>query len=303
MPKTTPIIKVEATKNYGSKVVLFGDCYDEAYEEAKRLQEENDYVFVHPFDDLDVIEGQGTISLEILDELRETDYILVPVGGGGLISGIALAAKEINPSIKVIGVEPEGAMAMKESVRKNELVNLSFVDTIADGVAVKKPGVITFDIIRDYVDEIITVSDREIMEAFLLLMEKHKIVSENAGSLPFAALKKLNVWNKKVVCLLSGGNIDVVTVSTMINKGLVSRGRLFCFSVQLPDKPGELLRIADRLAKLNANVIGLDHNQFKNTDRFMNVHLEVTCETSGHEHIKQIIESLNDIGYSLEKIY
>jgi threonine dehydratase len=303
MPKTTPLIKVEATKNYGAKVVLYGDCYDEAYEEALRLQKENNYVFVHPFDDLDVIEGQGTISLEILEELKETDYILVPVGGGGLISGIALAAKEINPNIKIIGVEPDGAMAMKESVRKNELVNLSFVDTIADGVAVKKPGVITFDIIRNFVDEIITVSDREIMEAFLLLLEKHKLVSENAGSLPFAALKKLNVWNKKVVCVLSGGNIDVVTVSTMINKGLVSRGRLFCFSAQLPDKPGELLKIAGVLTKLNANVIGLDHNQFKNTDRFMNVHLEVTCETSGHEHIKKIEESLNAIGYVLKKVY
>ena len=303
MPKTTPIIKVEATKNYGANVVLFGDCYDEAYEKAKEVQEKNDYVFIHPFDDLDVIEGQGTITLEILEELEDTDYILVPVGGGGLISGIALAAKSINPNIKVIGVEPEGAMAMKESVKKNKLVNLSSVDTIADGVAVKKPGEITFDIIRDYVDEIITVSDREIMEAFLLLMEKHKIVSENAGSLPFAGLKKLNVWNKNVVCVLSGGNIDVVTVSTMINKGLVSRGRLFCFSVQLPDKPGELLRIADKLAMLNANVIGLDHNQFKNTDRFMNVHLEVTCETSGHEHIRQIVNELNSIGYVLEKVY
>ncbi|MGB3367898.1 MAG: threonine ammonia-lyase, partial [Acidaminobacteraceae bacterium] len=258
MPKTTPLIKVQATRDYGAKVVLHGDCYDEAYEEACRLRELNGYVFVHPFDDIDVIEGQGTIGLEILEELKDADYILVPVGGGGLISGVALAAKRINPNIKVVGVEPEGAMAMKESVTRNELVTLKNVDTIADGVAVKKPGDLAFEIIKDYVDEIITVSDIEIMESFLLLLERHKLVAENAGILSIAGLKKLNVWNKKVVCLISGGNIDVVTVSTLINKGLVSRGRLFCFSVELPDKPGELLTIANLLAKLNANVIGLE---------------------------------------------
>lgn len=303
MPNTTPLIKVQATKDYGAEVVLHGDCYDEAYEEACRLRDLNGYVFIHPFDDIDVIEGQGTIGLEILEELSDADYILVPVGGGGLISGVALAAKQINPNIKVVGVEPDGAMAMKESVKKNELVQLNFVDTIADGVAVKKPGDLAFSIIKEYVDEIITVSDVEIMEAFLLLLEKHKLVAENAGILSLAGLKKLNVWNKKVVCLISGGNIDVVTVSTLINKGLVSRGRLFCFSVELPDKPGELLSIAGLLAKLNANVIGLEHNQFKNTDRFMNVSLEVTCETNGHEHIDQIIAGLSDIGYHVSRVY
>ncbi len=303
MPNTTPLIKVQATKDYGAEVVLHGDCYDEAYEEACRLRDLNGYVFIHPFDDIDVIEGQGTIGLEILEELSDADYILVPVGGGGLISGVALAAKQINPNIKVVGVEPDGAMAMKESVKKNELVQLNFVDTIADGVAVKKPGDLAFSIIKEYVDEIITVSDVEIMEAFLLLLEKHKLVAENAGILSLAGLKKLNVWNKKVVCLISGGNIDVVTVSTLINKGLVSRGRLFCFSVELPDKPGELLSIAGLLAKLNANVIGLEHNQFKNTDRFMNVSLEVTCETNGHEHIDQIIAGLSEIGYHVTRVY
>jgi len=242
-------------------------------------------------------------SLRILEELKDTDYILVPVGGGGLISGIALCAKAINPRIKVVGIEPEGAMAMKESVKKNEVIQLNFVDTIADGVAVKKPGDLTFEIIKEYVDEIVTVSDKEIMEAFLLLLEKEKIVAENAGILSLAGLKKLNVWNKKVVCLISGGNIDVVTVSTLINKGLVSRGRLFCFSVELPDKPGELLRIAELLSSLNANVIGLEHNQFKNTDRFMNVSLEVTCETSGHQHIEQVIEGLYNLGYNVNKVY
>lgn len=303
MPKTTPLIKVQATRDYGANVVLHGDCYDEAYEEACRLEKENGYVFIHPFDDIDVIEGQGTIGLEILEELKDADYILVPVGGGGLISGVALSAKMINPKIKVVGVEPDGAMAMKESVKRNEVVKLNFVDTIADGVAVKKPGDLAFEIIKEYVDEIVTVSDREIMEAFLLLLEKHKLVAENAGILSLAGLKKLNVWNKKVVCLISGGNIDVVTVSTLINKGLVSRGRLFCFSVELPDKPGELLRIAELLAKSNANVIGLEHNQFKNTDRFMNVSLEVTCETNGHEHVEQIIKGLNNIGYQVTRVY
>lgn len=303
MPNTTPLIKVQATRDYGAEVILHGDCYDDAYAEACRLKKENGYVFIHPFDDIDVIEGQGTIGLEILEELKDADYILVPVGGGGLISGVALAAKRINPNIKVVGVEPDGAMAMKESVTRNELVKLNYVDTIADGVAVKKPGDLAFEIIKDYVDEIITVNDVEIMESFLLLLERHKLVAENAGILSLAGLKKLNVWNKKVVCLISGGNIDVVTVSTLINKGLVSRGRLFCFSVELPDKPGELLTIANLLAELNANVIGLEHNQFKNTDRFMNVSLEVTCETNGHDHVDQIINGLSDIGYQVSKVY
>jgi len=303
MPKTTPIIKVEATRSHGANVVLAGDCYDEAYEEALRLQKEQDSVFIHPFDDLSVIEGQGTIGVEIFEELNDVDVVLVPIGGGGLISGIALAMKALKPSIKIIGVEPEGAMAMKSSVMEDKVVCLSHVDTIADGVAVKRPGDMTFDIIREYVDEIVTVSDREIMEAFLMMLEKHKLIAENSGAVSLAGLKRLHMFNKNVVCVVSGGNIDVVTVSTMINKGLVSRGRLFCFSVELPDKPGELLRISEVLARLNANVIGLDHNQFKNTDRFMNVELEVTCETSGHAHIEEIQCELARMGYKVRKVY
>jgi threonine dehydratase len=194
-------------------------------------------------------------------------------------------------------------MAMKSSVMEDKVVCLSHVDTIADGVAVKRPGDMTFDIIREYVDEIVTVSDREIMEAFLMMLEKHKLVAENSGAVSLAGLKRLHMFNKNVVCVVSGGNIDVVTVSTMINKGLVSRGRLFCFSVELPDKPGELLRISEVLARLNANVIGLDHNQFKNTDRFMNVELEVTCETSGHAHIEEIQCELARMGYKVRKVY
>lgn len=303
MPKTTPLIKVEATKSYGANVVLFGDCYDEAYGEALRLQKENNYVFIHPFNDLDVIEGQGTIALEILEELEDVDCILVPIGGGGLISGIAVAAKAINPNIKIIGVEPEGAKSMKTSIEQDKLVSLDTVCTIADGVAVKNPGDITFSIIKHYVDEIITVSDFDIMESFLELLQCHKLIGENSGVLPLAALKKIKEINKKIVCVISGGNIDVVTISTMINQGLVSKGRIFCFTVNLPDKPGELLKISEILAGLNANVIQLDHNQFKAPDRFMQVQLEVTVETNGHTHVHQIIDALKDIGYCIERVY
>lgn len=302
MPKTTPLIKVDATKSYGANVVLYGDCYDEAYKEAMRLGKENGYIFVHPFDDLDVIEGQGTIALEILEELPYLDCIIVPIGGGGLISGIAAAAKSINPNIKIIGVEPEGAKSMKLSIEESKPISLDRVHTIADGVAVKTPGNLTFSMVKDLVDEIITVSDFDIMEAFLILLEKHKLIGENSGILPFAALKKIKETNKKIACVVSGGNIDVLTVSTLIDKGLISRGRIFCFSVDLPDKPGELLKISEILAKLNANVVKLDHNQFKNVDRFLEVQLEVTVETNGHSHINKIISELDKEGYSITKI-
>ena len=303
MPKTTPLIKVEATKSYGAKVILFGDCYDEAYSEAKRLEKQHNYVFVHPFDDLDVMYGQGTIACEILEEIEDMDCILVPVGGGGLIGGIALAAKALNPNIKIIGVEPEGAKAMKDSMDNNGIVHLATVRTIADGVAVKKPGNLTFEIIQNYVDEIVTVSDFDIMEAFLLLLEKHKLIAEASGALSFAGLKKIQEKGKKVTCILSGGNIDVVTISSMIDRGLVSRGRLFCFSIEMPDIPGELVKVSTILAKANANVVKLDHNQFKTKDRFMQVQLEITAETNGHEHVTAIINDLNKGGYTVHKIY
>ena len=303
MPKTTPLIKVEATKSYGANVILFGDCYDEAYTQAKILEKKHNYVFIHPFDDLDVMYGQGTIACEILEEIEDMDCILVPVGGGGLIGGIALAAKALNPNIKIIGVEPEGAKAMKDSIDNNEIVNLATVRTIADGVAVKKPGNITFEIIQNYVDEIVTVSDFDIMESFLLLLEKHKLIAEASGALSFAGLKKIQEKGKKVACILSGGNIDVVTISSMIDRGLVSRGRLFCFSIEMPDIPGELVKVSTILAKANANVIKLDHNQFKTLDRFMQVQLEITAETNGHEHVATIINELAKGGYKVHKIY
>ncbi len=303
MPKTTPLIKVEATKKYGAKVVLAGDSYDEAYNEAQRLQKKFGYTFVHPFNDLDIMAGQGSIGIEILEELENVDIILAPIGGGGLISGIAVAAKSINPSIKVIGVEPEGANAMKLSVESNTLVSLDRVETIADGVAVKKPGDLTFSIIKNYVDEIVTVSDFELMDALLVFLERHKLVAEPAGVLSLAGLKRVKEKNKKIACVVSGGNIDVVTMSSLINRGLVSRGRILCFSVELPDTPGQLLKVSELLADLGANVIKLDHNQFKSLDRFMNVELEVTVETNGHDHINEIITLLEKHGYRIRKVY
>ncbi|GAU79749.1 threonine ammonia-lyase [Fusibacter sp. 3D3] len=303
MPTATPLIKVNATKAYGAEVVLHGDCYDEAYDKACEIQREMGYTFIHPFNDHDVIAGQGTIGIEILNELPDADYVLVPVGGGGLIAGVAYAVKSINPNCKVFGVEPEGAMSMKASLDKGSVVKLENIHTIADGVAVKAVGNLPFDISNQYVDGIIAVNDYDIMEAFLLLIEKHKIVAENAGALTIAALKNFKVKGKKIVCILSGGNIDVVTVSAMINKGLSSRGRIFCFSVELPDTPGQLLKISQVLSDLKANVIKLDHNQFMNLDRFMHVQLQVTVETNGHDHIQQISDELHKIGYQVNRVY
>ena len=302
MPQTTPLIKVESTRRYGAHVVLHGTCYDDAYEKALELQKEEDLVFVHPFNDIDVIAGQGTIALEILEDHPDTDILLVPVGGGGLISGIAFAAKQIKPDIKVYGVEPVGARAMKLSLEKNKLFELDIVNTIAEGVAVKKPGELALEIIPQYVDDILIVNDYDIMEAFLLLLERHKLIAEAAGVLPLAGLKKLNAKGKKVVSVISGGNIDVVNISAMINKGLVSRGRVCCFTVDLPDQPGELLKISELLYRTSANVVKLDHNQFKTPDRFKRVILEVTIETNGHEHLTTIMNTLVGEGYAIKKI-
>lgn len=302
MPKHTPLIKVEATKKYGAEVILHGDVYDDAYNKAKELQAEYGYTFVHPFDDEDVIEGQGTIALEVLEELPDAEIILVPIGGGGLISGVAAAAKMKNPQIKIVGVEPEGAASAVAALENNEVVELKEAVTIADGTAVKKIGNTTFDYIKKYVDEIVTVSDYELMEAFLLLVEKHKIVAENSGILSVAGLKKLNVKDKKIISILSGGNIDVLTISSMINKGLVNRGRIFTFSVDLPDKPGQLVAVSEMLSNQNANVIRLEHNQFKNLDRFHEVELQVTVETSGEEHIEKIIKNFKENGYIIKRL-
>ena len=302
MPKYTPLIKVEATRQYGADVVLYGEVYDEAFQKAKELEKEYGYTFIHPFDDEDVIEGQGTIALEVLEELPDTDIMIVPLGGGGLVSGVAAAAKLKNPKIKIIGVEPEGAASAIAALKEGQVTTLKESSTIADGAAVKRIGDISFQYIKEYVDEIVTVSDYELMEAFLLLVEKHKIIAENAAILSVAGLKKLKEKNKKVVSILSGGNIDVLTISSMINKGLVTRGRIFTFSVQLPDKPGQLLKVSETLSSLNANVIKLDHNQFKNLDRFHEVELQVTVETNGEDHIKMITETFANEGYKVIRL-
>ena len=302
MPKSTPLIKVESTKQYGAEVVLHGDVYDDAFKKAKELEEKEGYIFVHPFDDKDVIYGQGTIALEILEELPETDIILVPIGGGGLISGIACAAKILKPEIKIIGVEPDGAASAYEAIKEDKVVELKEANTIADGTAVKKIGDITFEYIKKYVDEIITVSDYELMEAFLLLVEKHKIIAENSGILSLAALKKLKEKNKKVVSVVSGGNIDVLMISSMINKGLIRRDRIFNFSVNIPDKPGELAKVVDLIAQQGANVVKLEHNQFKNLSRFKDIELQITVETNGSEHIQKLTQAFEEKGYEIVRI-
>ena len=302
MPKSTPLIKVESTKQYGAEVVLHGDVYDDAFKKAKELEEKKGYVFVHPFDDKDVIYGQGTITLEILEELPETDIILVPIGGGGLISGIACAAKILKPEIKIIGVEPDGAASAYEAIKEDKVVELKEANTIADGTAVKKIGNTTFEYIKKYVDEIITVSDYELMESFLLLVEKHKIIAENSGILSLAALKKLKEKNKKVVSVVSGGNIDVLMISSMINKGLIRRDRIFNFSVNIPDKPGELAKVVDLIAQQGANVVKLEHNQFKNLSRFKDIELQITVETNGSEHIQNLTQAFEEKGYEIVRI-
>lgn len=303
MPATTPIIKVEATKKYGVQVVLHGDSYDDACQKARELEAQHGYVFVHPFDDIDVMLGQGTVALEVLKELADVDKILVPIGGGGLIGGIAMAAKILKPSIKIIGVEPEGACCIARSMAEKRVVELKKVDTMADGVAVKKPGALTFEVIKEFVDEVVTVSDLDIIEAILLLIEKHKLITEGAGALSVAGLKKLGPENKNVVCVISGGNIDISTISAIINRALVSRGRLFCFTVNLPDKPGELLYVAKILADLRANVIKLEHNQSKVMDRFKLVQLEITVETNGYNHVHEIQAEFQRQGFDIVKVY
>ena len=299
MPKTTPLIKVQSTKKYGAEVVLYGDVYDDAYQKAKELEAQEGYVFVHPFDDIDVLEGQGTIALEILEEIPDTEVIVVPIGGGGLISGIAAAAKMIKPDIKIIGVEPSGAASATEALKKNKVVTLPEANTIADGTAVKRIGDLTFNCIKQYVDEVVTVDDYELTEAFLLLAEKHKIIAENSGILPLAALKKLSERGKKVVPVVSGGNIDVLMISSMINKGLISRDRIFNFAVSIPDRPGELAKITHIIADVGANIVKLAHNQFKNLSRFRDKEVLITVETNGTDHVQALVDAFAAKGYEV----
>lgn len=299
MPETTPLIKVQSTKKYGAEVVLYGDVYDDAYQKAKELEAQEGYVFVHPFDDIDVLEGQGTIALEILEEMPDAEVIVVPIGGGGLISGIAAAAKMIKPDIKIIGVEPSGAASATEALKKNKVVTLPEANTIADGTAVKRIGDLTFNCIKQYVDEVVTVDDYELTEAFLLLAEKHKIIAENSGILPLAALKKLSERGKKIVPVVSGGNIDVLMISSMIGKGLISRDRIFNFAVSIPDRPGELAKITHIIADVGANIVKLAHNQFKNLSRFRDKEVLITVETNGTDHIQALVEAFAAKGYEV----
>ncbi|HCH98617.1 MAG TPA: threonine ammonia-lyase [Lachnospiraceae bacterium] len=297
MPTTTPLIKVERTQSYGAEVVLYGDVYDDACEHALKLAEEHGYTFIHAFNDLDVACGQGSIAMEIIKELPTVDYILCPIGGGGLCTGVSTLAKMLNPKIKVIGVEPEGANCMQESLKADHVVSLPSVNTIADGTAVRTPGDKLFPYIKANVDEIITVPDDELIGAFLDMIENHKMVVENSGLLTVAALKHLDVKNKKIVSILSGGNMDVITMSSVVQQGLIMRDRIFTVSVLLPDKPGELSHVADVIARQNGNVIKLEHNQFVSINRSAAVELRITLEAFGTEHKKQIMEALEQNGY------
>ena len=303
MPATTPILKVEGTRALGAEVVLHGDGFDDAYAHSLELQKKHGYVYIHPFNDLQVLLGQGTTALEIIDALKDVDAILCPIGGGGFASGVALATKLVNPNVKVIGVEPENAACMKAALAADKVVTLDSADTVADGCAVKTAGTLTFEFCKKYLDDIITVSEIDIMNALLSLIEKHKLVAEGAGVLSLAALAKLPFHDKKVVSIISGGNIDISTISALIDKALIARGRVFCFAVQLPDKPGQLLNVSRILAEENANVIKLDHDQTKVTDSFKKVVLTVTVETHNEQHIQKIIQALNANGYEIQKIY
>ncbi len=292
MPTTTPLIKVNRTKALGAEVVLYGDVYDDAYNKAVELAENNSYTFIHPFDDLAVATGQGTIAMEIFKELPLVDIILVPIGGGGLAAGVATLAKLLNPKIRIIGVEPEGAACMRDSLKAGKVVSLNSVNTIADGTAVKTPGRNIFPYIQDNLDAVITVPDSELVVAFLDMVENHKMIVENSGLLTVAALKQLDEKNRKIVAILSGGNMDVITMSSVVQQGLIMRDRIFTVSVLLPDKPGELSGVADVIARENGNVIKLEHNQFVNTNRNAEVELRITLEAFGTEHKNEIMDAL-----------
>ena len=297
MPTTTPLIKVNRTKSYGAEVLLHGDVYDESCEYAKVLAEEKGYTFIHPFDDLAVATGQGTIAMEIVKELPLVDYILVPVGGGGLCTGVSVLAKMLNPNIRVIGVEPKEANCLEQSLKKGEVVTLPSANTIADGTAVKTPGAQIFPYLQKNLDGVITVPDDELIVAFLDMVENHKMIVENSGLLTVAALKHMEERGKKVVSVLSGGNMDIITMSSVVQLGLIQRDRIFTVSVLLPDKPGELARVAELIAELQGNVIKLDHNQFITTNRNTAVELKITIEAFGTEHKKKIVDALNEQGY------
>ena len=302
MPTVTPLIKVNRSKSYGADVILYGDVYDDAYKKAMELAEEHGYTFIHPFDDIDVATGQGTITMEIIQELPTVDYILAPVGGGGLIAGVSALAKMLNPKIKVIGVEPIEAASMSAALEAGEVIELESANTIADGTAVKSVGKKIFPYIQENVDQMLMVEDDELIGVFLDMVENHKMVVENSGLLTVVALKQLDLKGKKVVSILSGGNMDVITMSSIVQHGLIQRDRIFSVSVLLPDKPGELVRVAETIAKAQGNVIKLDHNQFVSTNRNAAVELRITLESFGTEHKREILKALENNGYKPKSI-
>ena len=302
MPTTTPLVKVNNTKDYGAEVVLQGSVFDECCQEAVRLAAERGYTFIHPFNDPDVSVGQGTIAYEILQDLPDVDVILVPIGGGGLAAGVATLAKLLNPNVKVYGVEPKGAACMYESLKAGKVVSLPKVDTIADGVAVKTPGDVVFPFIQKNLDGVILIDDNELVDAFLDMMEKHKMIVENAGLLTVAALNHLKEKGKNVVSVLSGGNMDVITISSLVQHGLINRSRVFTFSVFLPDRPGELLNIAKIVAEQRGNIIKLEHNQFVSINRASRVELQVTLEAFGNSHKRAIMNALQENGYQAKVV-
>lgn len=297
MPSSTPLIKVNRTKSYGAEVILYGDVYDESCAYALELAEDKGYTFIHPFDDLDVATGQGSVAMEIIKELPFVDYILVPIGGGGLATGVSTLAKMMNPNIKVIGVEPAGANCMQVSLKNKKVTTLPVVDTIADGTAVKTPGSKIFPYIQKNLDKIITVEDNELIVAFLDMLENHKMLVENSGLLTVAALKHLDVKGAKVVSILSGGNMDMITFASIVQHGLIARSRIFTVSTLLPDKPGALMHISKIIADLQGNIIKLEHNQFVSINRNSAVELVITMEAFGPEHKQIIINALAENGY------
>ena len=302
MPTTTPLIKVNRTKQYGARVILYGAGFDDAADYAVKLSQEQGMTYIPPFNDLDIACGQGTIAYEIFQSLPDVDIILVPIGGGGLAAGVSTLVKLLHPNVKVIGVEPTGAASMKVSVEAGHIVTLPSAVTIADGVAVRTPGDLVFPYVRDNVDEFLAIEDDELVDAFLDIMENHKMVVENAGLLSVAALKHLDCRGKNVVSILSGGNMDVITMASLVQYGLINRGRVFTFSVMLPDRPGELLHVAEIVAKQNGNIIKLEHNQFVSINRLSKVELRVTLEAFGHEHKAAILKALRDEGYDARPV-
>ena len=302
MPTTTPLVKVNNTKDYGANVVLEGSCFDESAAVALKLSEEKGLTYVHPFNDLTVATGQGTIAYEIFKDLPDVDIILMPIGGGGLAAGVSTLTKLLNPNVKVIGVEPVGAASMKAALEAGHPVTLPGVTTIADGVAVKTVGDKVFPYVQENVDEIITIEDDELVDAFLDMMEKHKMIVENSGLLTIAALNHIDCKGKCVVPILSGGNMDVITMSSLVQHGLIRRGRVFTFSVLLPDQPGELLKVAKIVSDQQGNIIKLEHNQFVSINRQAEVELQVTLEAFGHSHKAAIIKAMEDAGYQVKLV-